>query len=166
MSKALTAPLDVRAKTFDSALHNPAPWPVLKIFVTLYPHPKVFGDPVTTLWSRSHPLIWCIWEWPPLGDELKWLLKVGGGKRIFGSCDFLSKICPPHMLLVTLFVCTCSDSAMPFLSCACLCNNSKWSFVRSILLQWKLNSHMMHWHTCIHTPIHYCGIRSFLGVHT
>ena len=39
----------------------------------------------------------------PMGDELKWLLKEGGG-HIFKSCRYFS----------------------PFLSCACLCNNTKW----------------------------------------
>ena len=31
-----------------------------------------------------------------------------------------------HAVSLALFVCACSDSAMPFLSCASLCNNSKW----------------------------------------
>ena len=35
----------------------------------------------------------------PMGDELKWLLKEGGG-RIYESCDILSKIRPPHTQLV------------------------------------------------------------------
>ena len=31
-----------------------------------------------------------------------------------------------HAVSLALFVCACNDSAMPFLSCACLCNNRKW----------------------------------------
>ena len=47
-------------------------------------------------------------------------------------------------------MCTCCDSVIPFLSCTCLCNNSKLC-------------HMMHRHTCIHMPIHYYAIRIFFG---
>ena len=39
---------------------------------------------------------------------------------------FRSKIRPPHTVSLALVIWACSDSAMPLLSCACLCNNSKW----------------------------------------
>ena len=41
-----------------------------------------------------------------MGNELKWLLKEGSG------CTLES--CAQVSLALTLFVCTCSDSAMPF----------------------------------------------------
>ena len=61
-----------------------------------------------------------------MGDELKWLLKEGGG-RIFESCDISLENTPTtHAVSLALVICACSDSAMPLLSCACLLNNSKW----------------------------------------
>ena len=106
-------------------------WSVLKIFVTLRPHPKVFDDPVTTLWPQSHPLIWGILEWPPLGDELKWLLNKGreGGKHIFGSCDISLKNTPTSH---AVRLCLCAHAVILWFSfchalayaitanCACL----------------------------------------------
>ena len=59
-----------------------------------------------------------------MGDELKWLLKEGGG-RIFESC-YISLESTPTSHSLALVICACNDSAMPLLSCACLCNNSKW----------------------------------------
>ena len=47
---------------------------------------------------------------PKMGDEFKWLLKEGDG-CIFESCAHLT-------VSLALFVCACSDSAMPLLSCA------------------------------------------------
>ena len=45
-----------------------------------------------------------------VGDELKWLFKVGVG--VFSRVEiFLSKIRPPHMQLVQPY--TCNGSAMP-----------------------------------------------------
>ena len=56
----------------------------------------------------------------PMGDELKWLLKEGGG-RIFESCDIsLENTLTSHAVSLALVICTWSDSAMPLLSCACL----------------------------------------------
>ena len=60
-----------------------------------------------------------------MGDELKELLKEGGGD-IFESCDIsLENMPTSHAVSVALVIYTCSDSAMPLLSCAYLCNNSK-----------------------------------------
>ena len=57
--------------------------------------------------------------------NLKWYLKEGVG--IFSRVViFLSTIRPPHTVSLALVICTCSDSVMPLLLCACLCNNSKW----------------------------------------
>ena len=59
-----------------------------------------------------------------MGDELQWLLKEGGG-CIFESCDIsLENMPTSHAVSLALVVCTCSDSAMPLLSCTCLRNNS------------------------------------------
>ena len=61
-----------------------------------------------------------------MDDELKWLLNQGGG-HIFESCDISLENTPTlHAVSLALDICACSDSAMPLLSCACLCNNSKW----------------------------------------
>ena len=60
----------------------------------------------------------------PMGDELKWLGKEGGG-RIFESCDISLENTPiSHAVSIALVICTCSDSPMSLLSCTCLCNNS------------------------------------------
>ena len=60
----------------------------------------------------------------PMSDELKWLLKEGVG--VFSRVlIFLLKIRPLHTQSSLCVICTCSDFAMPLLSCACLCNNSK-----------------------------------------
>ena len=49
----------------------------------------------------------------PMGNELKWLLKKGGG-HIFKSCDISLKNTPiSHAVSLTFVICTCSDSAMP-----------------------------------------------------
>ena len=54
--------------------------------------------------------------------ELNWLLK--GDGRIFESCDISLENTPTsHAVSLALVICTCSDSAMPLLSCACLHNN-------------------------------------------
>ena len=59
-----------------------------------------------------------------MGDKLKWLLKEGVG--VFSRVViFLSKIRSPHTVSLALVIWTCSDFAMPLLSCACLRNNSK-----------------------------------------
>ena len=59
-----------------------------------------------------------------MGDELKWLLKEGGG-CMFGSCDISLENTPTsHTVSLALVICACSDSAMLLLSCACLRNNS------------------------------------------
>ena len=48
-----------------------------------------------------------------MGDELKWLLKEGGG-RIFESCDIsLENMPTSHAVSLACVICTCSDSAMP-----------------------------------------------------
>ena len=48
-----------------------------------------------------------------MGNELKWLLKEGGG-RIFKSRDISLKNMPTsHAVSLALVICTCSDSAMP-----------------------------------------------------
>ena len=48
-----------------------------------------------------------------MGDELKWLLKEGGG-RIFESCDISLENTPTsHVVSLALAMCACSDSAMP-----------------------------------------------------
>ena len=50
----------------------------------------------------------------PMGNELKWLLKEVGG-RIFESCDIsLGNTPASHAVNLALFVCACSESAMPF----------------------------------------------------
>ena len=60
----------------------------------------------------------------PMGDELKWLLKEGGG-HIFESGDISLENMPTVSL--ALFYVGMHDPAMPLLSCArLLCNNSKW----------------------------------------
>ena len=74
-----------------SAQH--CPWSVLKIFVTLHPHPKVFDDHVTTLWPHSPSLIWGILEWPPLVMNWSGSSK-RGGEHIFGSGDISLKNTP------------------------------------------------------------------------
>ena len=52
----------------------------------------------------------------PMGDELKWLLKEGGG-RIFESCDISLENTPTsHAGSLALVTCACSDSSMPLLS--------------------------------------------------
>ena len=52
----------------------------------------------------------------PMSDELKWLLKEGGG-RIFESCDISLENTPTsHVVSLALVICTCSDSAIPLLS--------------------------------------------------
>ena len=49
-----------------------------------------------------------------------------GGGRIFESCDIsLENTLTSHAVSLALVIWTCSDSAMPLLSCACLRNNSK-----------------------------------------
>ena len=59
-----------------------------------------------------------------MGNELKWLLKEGDG-CIFKSCDIsLENMPTSHAVSLALVICACSDSAMPLLSRACLCNNS------------------------------------------
>ena len=51
-----------------------------------------------------------------MGDELKWLLKEGGG-HIFESCDISLENTPTsHAVSLALVICTCTDSAMPLLS--------------------------------------------------
>ena len=66
-----------------------------------------------------------------MGDELKWLLKEEGG-CIFESCDISLENTPTsHAVSLALVICTCSDSAMPLLSCACLCNNSNGAYLPS-----------------------------------
>ena len=61
-----------------------------------------------------------------MGDEPKWLLKEGGG-CIFESCDISLENTPTsHAVSLVLVICTCSDSALPLLSCACFTDNSKW----------------------------------------
>ena len=55
----------------------------------------------------------------PMGDELKWLLKEGGG-HIFES-SFENT---PNSHAFSPAACT--DSAMLLLACVCLCNNTKW----------------------------------------
>ena len=48
-----------------------------------------------------------------VGDE--------GGRYIFKSCDIsLENTLTSHAVSLALFVCACSDSAMPFLSRTCL----------------------------------------------
>ena len=74
-----------------------------------------------------------------MGDKLKWFLKEGGG-YIFESCDIsLENMPTSHAVSVALVICTCSGSAMPLLSCTCLCNNSNgaclplcWCFLLNI----------------------------------
>ena len=44
--------------------------------------------------------------------------------HIFRRCDIFMPI--SHTVSLALILYTCSDSAVPLLSCACLCNNSKW----------------------------------------
>ena len=56
----------------------------------------------------------------PMGDELKWLLKEGGG-RIFVSCDIFLKIRSPHMQLVYPLLFAHAVILQCLLSCACLC---------------------------------------------
>ena len=50
-----------------------------------------------------------------------------GGGCIFESCDISLENMPmqSHTVSPALVICTCSDFAMPLLSCACLRNNSK-----------------------------------------
>ena len=51
----------------------------------------------------------------PTGDELKWLLKEGGG-HIFQNCDIsLENLPTSHAVCLALVVCACSDSEMPLL---------------------------------------------------
>ena len=46
---------------------------------------------------------------------------------IFESCDIsLGNMPTSHAVSLALGMYSCSDSAMPPLSCACLCSNSKW----------------------------------------
>ena len=48
-----------------------------------------------------------------------------GDGHIFESCDISLENTPTsHAVSLALVICTCSDSAMPLLSCACLRNNS------------------------------------------
>ena len=66
-----------------------------------------------------------------MGDELKWVLKEGGG-RIFESCDISLENTPTsHAVSLARIICACSDSAMPLLSCACLRNNSNGAWLPS-----------------------------------
>ena len=72
--------------------------------------------------------------------ELKWLLKEEGG-CIFQSCDISHENMPTsHAVSLALVICACSDSAMPLLSCTCLCNNSSgaclpwWCFLLNITI--------------------------------
>ena len=48
-----------------------------------------------------------------MSNELKWLLKEGGG-RMFESSDISHD--PPHTQLVAIIQYACNDSAMPLLS--------------------------------------------------
>ena len=61
----------------------------------------------------------------PMGDELKWLKEEVG---VFSeSCDIsLQNMPTSHTVSLALFIYACCDSAILLLSCACLCNNSKW----------------------------------------
>ena len=60
----------------------------------------------------------------PMGDELKWLQKEGGG-CIVERCDISFKNTPTsYAVSLTLFMCTCSDSALLLLSCAWSRNNT------------------------------------------
>ena len=60
-----------------------------------------------------------------MSDERNWLLKMGGWVY-FESCDISQENIPIlHTVSLALFMCACSDFAMPLLSCTCLCNNSK-----------------------------------------
>ena len=55
-------------------------------------------------------------ESTPMGDELKWLLKEGGG-CIFENCDISLENTPTsHAVSLALFVWACSDSAICLLS--------------------------------------------------
>ena len=48
------------------------------------------------------------------------------GGHIFESCDISLENTPTsHAVSLALVMYSCSDSAMPLLSCTCLCNNSK-----------------------------------------
>ena len=54
-------------------------------------------------------------ESTPMGDELKWLLKEGGG-CIFESCDIsLENMPTSHAVSLALVISTCSSPAMPLL---------------------------------------------------
>ena len=51
-----------------------------------------------------------------MGNELKWLLKEGGG-RIFESCDIsLENMPTSHTVSLALVIWACSNSPMPHLS--------------------------------------------------
>ena len=58
-----------------------------------------------------------------MGNELKWLLKKGGG-HIFDISLENTPTSHAVSLALVFFSRTCSDSAMPLLLCACLHNNS------------------------------------------
>ena len=59
-----------------------------------------------------------------MGDELMWLLKEG--VVYFRELLYFSRKYTHLTHSLALVICACSDSAMSLLSCACLCNNSKW----------------------------------------
>ena len=64
--------------------------------------------------------------------ELQQLLKRGVG-TFSKVVIFLSKNTPTsHAVSLVQDVYACSDSAMPFLSSACLCNNNKWCLPSSV----------------------------------
>ena len=42
---------------------------VWKLSLTAWPTPKTALDPLTASWPWSQPWLWCLWEWPPLGNN-------------------------------------------------------------------------------------------------
>ena len=60
-----------------------------------------------------------------MGNELKWLLKVGVFSRVVIKYAHLTPH-TSHAVSLHLFAYSFGDSALPLLSCACLHNNSKW----------------------------------------